>query len=48
LRVKGYRLEFNDRDAFSLLLSLDETDRMQLEDFDRWLRQRAATANPCT
>ena len=46
LRVNGYRLEFNDADAFSFLLNLYETGRMRFEELDRWLRQHAAVANP--
>jgi death-on-curing protein len=46
LQVNGYRLEFNDADAFSFLLDLYETGRMRFEELDRWLRQHAAFANP--
>jgi death on curing protein len=42
LQVNGYRLEFNDLDAFSFLLNLYETGRMRFEELDRWLRQHAA------
>jgi death on curing protein len=38
LRVNGYRLEFNDTDAFSFLLDLYETGRMRFQELDRWLR----------
>ncbi len=46
LQVNGYRLEFNDTDAFSFLLDLYETGRMRFEELDRWLRRHAADANP--
>ena len=46
LRVNGYRLEFNDLDAFSFLMDLYETGRMRFKELDRWLRQHAAVANP--
>ena len=46
LRVNGYRLEFNDLDAFSLLMDLYETGRMRFEELDRWLRQNAVAVNP--
>jgi prophage maintenance system killer protein len=46
LQVNGYRLDFNDVDAFSFLLNLYETGRMRFEELDRWLRQHAALASP--
>ena len=46
LQVNGYRLEFDDADAFSFLLDLCETGRMRLEELDRWLRQHTAVSNP--
>ena len=46
LQVNGYRLEFNDADAFSFLLDFYETGRMRFKELDRWLRQHAAVANP--
>ena len=45
LQVNGYRLQFNDADAFSFLLDLYETGRMQFDELDRWLRQHADVAN---
>ena len=41
LRVNGYRLEFDDLDAFLFLTDLYETGRMRFEELDRWLRQHA-------
>jgi len=46
LRVNGYRLKFNDGDAFSFLLNLYETGRMRFEELDRWLRQHTSLVNP--
>jgi death on curing protein len=46
LRVNGYRLEFDDLDAFSFLKDLYETGRMRFEELDRWLRQHTAPASP--
>jgi death-on-curing protein len=46
LQVNGYRLEFNDLDAFSFLSNLYETGRMRFEELDRWLRQHVVAANP--
>jgi death-on-curing protein len=44
LRVNGYRLEFNDLEAFSFLTSLYETGRMEFAELDRWLRHYAVPA----
>ncbi len=41
LRLNGYRLEFNDADAFRIPVDLYETGRMRFEELDRWLRQHA-------
>jgi death-on-curing protein len=46
LQVNGYRLEFNDDDAFLFLLDLYQTGRMRFEELDRWLRQHATPTNP--
>jgi death-on-curing protein len=46
LQVNGYRLEFNDIDAFSFLLDLYETGRMRFEELDRWLRRHTTPATP--
>ena len=46
LRINGYRLEFNDRDAYSFLMSLYETGRMRFAELERWLRQHAVATNP--
>jgi prophage maintenance system killer protein len=42
LRVNGYRLEFDDRDAYSFLSGLYETGRMCFDELERWLRRHAA------
>ena len=41
LRVNGYRLEFDDLDAFLFLTDLYETGRVRFDELDRWLRQHA-------
>jgi prophage maintenance system killer protein len=46
LQVNGYRLMFNDLDAFSFLMDLYETGRMRFEELDRWLRQHALAVIP--
>ena len=41
LRVNGYRLEFDDLDAFLFLTDLYETGRVRFDELARWLRQHA-------
>jgi death on curing protein len=38
LKVNGYRLEFDDADAFSFLSGLYESSRMRLAELETWLR----------
>ena len=42
LRVNGYRLEFDDIEAFSFLVGLYEAGRLRFEDLEIWLRQHAS------
>ena len=46
LRVNGYRLEFDDGEAFLFLVDLYETGRMRFQQLDQWLREHVVTANP--
>ena len=46
LRVNGYRLEFDDLEAFSFLSSLYETGTLRFNELDAWLRQHAVVADP--
>lgn len=46
LQVNGYRLEFDDSDAFHFLSDLYETGRMRFEELDRWLRRHVVGVNP--
>lgn len=46
LRVNGYRLEFDDLDAFSFLTDLYETGRMRVDELDQWLRRHAVAGDP--
>jgi prophage maintenance system killer protein len=46
LTVNGYRLEFDDSDAFSFLLDLYESGRMRFAELEKWLRQHAARRDP--
>lgn len=43
LRVNGYRLEFDDLQAYRFLMELYETGRMQFAELDTWLRDHAAS-----
>jgi death on curing protein len=42
LRVNGYRLEFDDLDAFSLIIGLYETNRVRSRELEAWLRQHSS------
>jgi death on curing protein len=44
LKVNGYRLEFDDIEAFSFLVAIYETGRQRFEELEAWLRQHAV---PC-
>ncbi len=46
LRVNGYRLEFDDMEAFSFLVGLYEMGTLRFKELDTWLRQHAVLANP--
>ena len=39
LRINGYRLAFDDLDAYEFLIALYETNRMRFEALERWLRE---------
>jgi hypothetical protein len=41
LKVNGYRLEFDDVDAFPFLIGLYESGRMRFGELETWLRQHA-------
>ena len=38
LKVNGYKLEFDDMDAFGFLIGLYESGRMRFGELDAWLR----------
>ena len=46
LRVNGYRLEFDDLDAFSFIMDLYDRGQMRFDDLDRWLRRHVVNASP--
>jgi death-on-curing protein len=41
LRINGWRLEFDDRQAYHFLMELYERDRFRFELLEPWLRQHA-------
>ncbi|MBI3695953.1 MAG: type II toxin-antitoxin system death-on-curing family toxin [Acidobacteria bacterium] len=47
-RVNGYRLEFDDLDAFSFLVNLYESGGMRFAELEAWLRQRAVRRDPAS
>ena len=46
LRVNGYRLAFDDMEAFSFLVGLYEMGTLRFKELDTWLRQHAILADP--
>jgi prophage maintenance system killer protein len=46
LRVNGYRLEFDDLEAFSFLVGLYESGNLRFKELENWLRQHAVIADP--
>ena len=46
LRVNGYRLEFDDTQAFAFLVGLYEMGTLRFEELEIWLRQHAVRADP--
>ncbi len=44
LRVNGYRLEFDDLEAYQFLVQLYQTNNFRLEPLERWLREHAKPA----
>lgn len=48
LRVNGYRLEFDDLEAFSFLIRLYESGTMRFSELETWLRHHASRCDPAT
>lgn len=46
LRINGFRLEFDDVQAFSLLMGLYESGNFGFKELEEWLRQHAVLAEP--
>jgi death on curing protein len=46
LRANGYRVEFNDLDAYSFLIGLYESGRVQFAELEVWLREHAVRTDP--
>jgi death-on-curing protein len=45
LRVNGYRLNFDDADAYAFLLGLYESGRFRFNELENWLRNHAIATN---
>jgi prophage maintenance system killer protein len=48
LKVNGYRLEFDDIDAFGFLIGLYETGTLRFNQLEAWLRRHAVRCNSPT
>jgi len=46
LRVNGYRLDFDDVEAFSFLVGLYETGTRRFSELGRWLREHTVRFDP--
>jgi prophage maintenance system killer protein len=46
LKVNGYRLDFDDSEAFASLTGLYETGRLTFKELEAWLRRHAAPFDP--
>jgi len=46
LRVNGYRLKFDDLDAFAFLMALYETGTLRFGELESWLREHAVRSEP--
>jgi len=46
LRVNGYRLDFDDVEAFSFLVGLYETGTLRFSELERWLREHTVKLDP--
>lgn len=44
LRVNGYKLKFDDREAYEVLIQLYESGRFRFEELEAWLRGHASKA----
>ena len=46
LKVNGYRLEFDDHEAFAFLAGSYEAGTLRFKELEIWLRQHAVLADP--
>jgi death-on-curing protein len=44
LKVNGYKLEFDDKEAYEFLIDLYETGRMRFQELESWLHRHSAAA----
>ena len=45
LQVNGYRLEFDDGEAFTFVVGLYEAERLRFAELEAWLREHAVPVN---
>jgi death-on-curing protein len=43
LRVNGYKLTFDDREAYDFLIALYNAGRFRMAELEQWLREHATT-----
>jgi death on curing protein len=48
LKVNGYRLAFDDIEAYSFLIGLYETGRLRFTELENWLLQHTVPSDPPT
>jgi len=48
LRINGYRLKFDDPEAFAFLIGLYETGKLRFGELENWLRDHAERWEPDT
>jgi death on curing protein len=44
LKINGYKLEFDDLEAYAFLINLYESNRMRFQELENWLRRHASAA----
>jgi death-on-curing protein len=42
LKINGYKLQFDDLEAYAFLINLYESGRMRFHELDNWLRRHAS------
>jgi death-on-curing protein len=44
LKINGYKLEFDDLEAYAFLINLYESNRMRFQELENWLRRHVSAA----